>query len=309
MRVRRIAIGMLAAAALLAVVPGVPAASDARGLTGSETFTDPAGDAELAPDLTTVRVENDDSGRLTFAVTFSNRPDPLNAGDQVSVFLDTDLNAATGDPLGADYALLALGRAGTDAAGLCRLGGGETDCGIPQPTFGGTTGPSTLTLFVNRSDLGGTDAFTIRVSSSFQAAGGGTISYDFAPDAGQAAWMYRLVIGTSPPPPPPPPPAPPPPPPPPPPQPPPPPPPQPPPPPPPQPPAPRPARCVVPSVKGKTLPVAVRALTRARCRVGAVSRVYSVRVKKGRVLSQSRRAGIRLPARSRVSLVVSRGPR
>ncbi|MBA3412615.1 MAG: PASTA domain-containing protein, partial [Actinobacteria bacterium] len=87
----------------------------------------------------------------------------------------------------------------------------------------------------------------------------------------------------------------------------------PPPPPPPPPPAPPPAppaaRCVVPSLRGKTLPVAVRAIARARCRVGAVSRVYSAQVKKGRVVSQSRRSGLRLPLRSRVSLVVSRGPR
>jgi hypothetical protein len=99
----------------------------------------------------------------------------------------------------------------------------------------------------------------------------------------------------APPPPPPPPPLPPPPPP----------PPVPPPPPPPPPPAPR-VRCLVPRVVGRSLTRARSALRRAHCRVGQVKRVRS-RVPRGRVVRQSRRAGTRLAAGSRVGLVVSAG--
>ena len=84
-----------------------------------------------------------------------------------------------------------------------------------------------------------------------------------------------------------------------------------PPPPPPPPPVVRPpvARCVVPNVKGKTVPAARTALARARCALGRVSRAYSRRVGKSRIISQSRRAASRHPRGTRVNVVVSRGRR
>jgi hypothetical protein len=65
-------------------------------------------------------------------------------------------------------------------------------------------------------------------------------------------------------------------------------------------------RCIVPRLRLKTVPAARRALNRARCRLGRVSRVRS-RVRRGRIVSQSRRAGRRLPVGTRVNVVVSRG--
>jgi uncharacterized delta-60 repeat protein len=72
-------------------------------------------------------------------------------------------------------------------------------------------------------------------------------------------------------------------------------------------PAPPVARCRVPNVRGKTLGAARRSIKRARCAVGNVTRKPSRRMKKGRVISQSPRAGRLLPVRSKVKLVVSRG--
>jgi thermitase len=86
----------------------------------------------------------------------------------------------------------------------------------------------------------------------------------------------------------------------------------PPPPPPPAPPTPiavTPARCVVPNVKGKTVRQARGLLSRRRCRLGRVGRAYSRRVKKSKILSQSRRPGVRLARGTRVNVVVSRGRR
>jgi thermitase len=69
------------------------------------------------------------------------------------------------------------------------------------------------------------------------------------------------------------------------------------------------ARCVVPSVKGKTVPAARRLLAARRCALGKITRKYSRTVKKGRILSQSRRPGSRLPRGTRVGVGVSRGRR
>ena len=66
-------------------------------------------------------------------------------------------------------------------------------------------------------------------------------------------------------------------------------------------------RCRVPNVRGKTLVVARRSIKRARCAVGKVTRKPSRKVKRGRVISQSPRAGRLLPRNGKVKLVVSRG--
>jgi subtilisin family serine protease len=67
--------------------------------------------------------------------------------------------------------------------------------------------------------------------------------------------------------------------------------------------------CVVPKVAGRALPRARRALRAGGCALGRVTHVYSRRVRKGRVISQSRRPQARLPGGTRVSVVVSRGRR
>jgi uncharacterized delta-60 repeat protein len=67
--------------------------------------------------------------------------------------------------------------------------------------------------------------------------------------------------------------------------------------------------CKVPNVRGKKLAVAKARIKKARCTVGKVSRKLSKRVKKGRVLSQSPRAGVTVPSGSKVNVVVSKGLR
>jgi hypothetical protein len=72
-------------------------------------------------------------------------------------------------------------------------------------------------------------------------------------------------------------------------------------------PIPRVVRCVVPRLKGKTLLAARRTLVRANCRLGRVTRRYSVSVRSGRVISQRPAAARRLARNTRVSVVLSRG--
>ena len=65
--------------------------------------------------------------------------------------------------------------------------------------------------------------------------------------------------------------------------------------------------CVVPRLRGRTLAKAKRALTRAQCSLGKVSRVRS-RARRGVVVGQKPRAGVRKAHGAKVALRVSRGP-
>jgi LmbE family N-acetylglucosaminyl deacetylase len=65
--------------------------------------------------------------------------------------------------------------------------------------------------------------------------------------------------------------------------------------------------CAVPKVVGERLGAAKIALGSRHCRTGTVRQAYSKKVKKGIVISQSRRAGQKLPANTKVNLVVSKG--
>ncbi len=67
-------------------------------------------------------------------------------------------------------------------------------------------------------------------------------------------------------------------------------------------------RCVVPKLRAHTLTAARRQLTRAHCRLGTVGRKRH-RGRADIVLAQGRRAGLILPAGTRINLTVSRRPR
>jgi hypothetical protein len=67
--------------------------------------------------------------------------------------------------------------------------------------------------------------------------------------------------------------------------------------------------CFVPKVTGKKLAAAKTAIKRKHCRTGKVGYAYSTKTAKGRVISQSRRAGRVLRPGAKINLVVSRGRR
>jgi PASTA domain/Regulator of chromosome condensation (RCC1) repeat len=70
-----------------------------------------------------------------------------------------------------------------------------------------------------------------------------------------------------------------------------------------------PAPCRVPRVVGKRVASAKRTIAQRHCRTGKVHYAYSRTRKQGVVISQSRRPGRVLPARSKINLIVSRGRR
>jgi hypothetical protein len=65
--------------------------------------------------------------------------------------------------------------------------------------------------------------------------------------------------------------------------------------------------CIVPKVKGKKLATAKKAIRRAHCTVGKVTKAFSAKVKKGRVIAQKRKAGNKLAAGTKITLKVSKG--
>lgn len=65
--------------------------------------------------------------------------------------------------------------------------------------------------------------------------------------------------------------------------------------------------CVVPKLKGLSLKKAKKALRKAHCKPGKVAHRSSGKIKKGRVIRGGKHRGAKLPAGSKVKLVVSRG--
>jgi bacillolysin len=68
-------------------------------------------------------------------------------------------------------------------------------------------------------------------------------------------------------------------------------------------------RCAVPDVRRRNVARARAMLSARRCRLGRITRAYSRKVRKGRIIGQSRRPGLRLPRGTRVNVTVSRGRR
>jgi eukaryotic-like serine/threonine-protein kinase len=65
--------------------------------------------------------------------------------------------------------------------------------------------------------------------------------------------------------------------------------------------------CKVPHVVDKKLSSAEKAITKAGCKVGRVSKKHSSKVAKGKVISEKPKAGSTKPAGTKVSLTVSKG--
>ena len=158
---------------------------------GPVTFTDPAGDAQGgAPDIRTVVVSNDDSGVVRLRVNLANQ-DRLAATSRIYLYVDSDLNAATGAPdaLGADYVFLVDG--GTHRWGLGHWDT-TTSSFVYAPSSTATVGYwSGFTIHVNKSELGVTTGFKLWLESQ-KVTGGSTAVDDAAKGTG---WGYTLQSG------------------------------------------------------------------------------------------------------------------
>ncbi|WP_217924922.1 CHAP domain-containing protein [Miltoncostaea oceani] len=68
----------------------------------------------------------------------------------------------------------------------------------------------------------------------------------------------------------------------------------------------KPARCRVPRLAGKTVPNARKGIVRSGCRLGKITYVGRANRRADRVVKSSRKAGVSLPARAKVNLLVRR---
>jgi hypothetical protein len=179
---------ILTAVSLGLALPASSSAGAARGASGTTTFADSTGELAGGPDITAVTVSNDDHGTLTFSIAVPNRP-ALTQDMGVVVFLDTDLNASTGDPSfpGADYAIDYEG--GT--ADLAKWNGSDWDSSVPQSSLVSSYS-SGATLKLNVADLGGISAFNFVVG--FVEMQDGSPVADFAPDLGHGTWNYQVAV-------------------------------------------------------------------------------------------------------------------
>jgi hypothetical protein len=172
--VKPLLVGGLVAATLVAV----SAALGARG------FSDPAGDVNAAPDITSVEVSQAAPGVLGLRVSVGNYQ-TLPPESWVNVWFDIDSNPSTGDA--GDEAVVRYLSSGT--VELYTWNGTE----LVQAATDGITGvfsAGVLTMSVPRSSVKVADAFGIlAVSSRGQDLGSEElIASDYAPDVGRSAY-------------------------------------------------------------------------------------------------------------------------
>jgi hypothetical protein len=190
----RIVIATLAVAAIACPAAAASRRTAAPTVPNSVTFTNSGTSDPMAPLINSVTVSNDGGGELTFQVNIANRPQ-LTSDMLIALALNTDQNAATGDPNagGADYSVF------VDPLGIGVLrwnGTGYDTVSTQSPLSDGYT-PSGATINVNTADLGGTSSFNFFATAisgvTFDSNGNPDNSnahLDAAPR--QGSWPYQL---------------------------------------------------------------------------------------------------------------------
>ncbi len=182
---RRLPLALALAAALVLVVS---TSASARPLDIKPiSFTDQTGDSGTAPDVSTVSVTNDAAGTYSFDVAFAT---PLTPTSFVDVFLDTDLNPATGDPgsVGADAVI--EDDESDQSFGFYKWDGTKYAFTAPVAIHvTGTADKKDLKFVVGTPDIGAVTGFNFFVEST--EGDGSAGHYDDAP-SGIAVWQYTL---------------------------------------------------------------------------------------------------------------------
>ena len=188
--------GMVAFAAAIALLALSGLAGAAGGGPSMLAFTDSAGDATGAPDMTKVAINGDAaSGTITFGVTAAGLALPSADGSQreVDLWLNTDRNDSTGSPAGNEYAL----NVWTDSTDptvwywdVYHYANGDWQEVAGTPTMHVSGGGSDFSIQVNKSDLGGATSFDLYATSLASDASGNALAHDVAPDVG--AWLYDI---------------------------------------------------------------------------------------------------------------------
>ena len=151
------------------------------------SWSDPAGDAGDAPDITGVQVSNDNGGTILFSVAVSN----LTPESQLFLALDTDKNSTTGDD-GMEYGLeWGASATASDNGWFIEKWDGTTWVHPDHPTMKGMKTAAGVEFSINKSDLGGTSGFAFKVMTARYVADAIT-GTDMAPD-GLGTWTYDVT--------------------------------------------------------------------------------------------------------------------
>jgi len=174
------------AAALAASLLLTMSASAAGG-----PFTDPAGDANGAPDISGVTITSDATGTVQASVTVPG----LSAIDgakepEVDVYFDTDKNTSTGSVSGSEFDLYYWRTADDAGWDLDKWNGKDWEEAPASQTLVFSRSGDTLTWrFSSKTDIV-TTGFNFHVVSLIVDPSNNVIGEDDAPDAG--VWTYDL---------------------------------------------------------------------------------------------------------------------
>lgn len=153
-------------------------------------YSDPAGDAGGAPDISGTTVSYDPAAqRLAIRVSIPGyRFAALD--EKIFLFLDTDQNAGSGDlrDLGADYYFVVRGS--NHSYGFYRWDGKEWVTAPTTTTFVGQAGVEGQVFGMNRDDIGGSGVTGFNFWAEADKNTTSATVYDLAPDA--SVWNYQL---------------------------------------------------------------------------------------------------------------------
>jgi hypothetical protein len=187
--------GTSARARLVAAAPSssVPLAASVALPSGETTLTvfeDPLGDAPAtALDLGVTKVWSDASGLVTIRAEAPGGPE-LRRGVLYALFLDTDLDAKTGNRAAGGADALVVVSGATRTVGLARWTGIQWSFAVPQASLAAAWDGGPV-IALSRDELGGTAAFRFWQGASYRD-GAGAISTDVAPDRG--VWRHDLEL-------------------------------------------------------------------------------------------------------------------
>ena len=181
---RRLIVLAVALAAACVVVSSVGAVN-----APPMRYSDATGDSGTAPDIASIAVTNDDHGLYTFTIGFAT---PYTGSDVVEIFMDTDKSGSTGDPLAAGTDYVFVDNHGSHTFDLVSW---QTSAfaEAPHPTAAVvvSSDAKTVTMTVNKSDLGGSTGFNF-----FVVASDGTFSSGHADDAPSSSGLFSYSAQT-----------------------------------------------------------------------------------------------------------------
>jgi hypothetical protein len=161
------------------------ALAQAGGAVGR--YTDATGDGAGAPDITGVTVQSDGGGQIVFQIQIADLPSPADV--RTFLVVNTDANAATGDPEDGSEFYFVVDE--TDNSYWFTRWDGTEWVETPYSTVRVSSNRTSVTISVNRSELGNTEAFSFWARTRAGASDSGQV--DTAPEHGE--WHYALATG------------------------------------------------------------------------------------------------------------------